>query len=103
MEKHAKVIERVKGRDAVIEYLTEKLKQQPSIQGMQYLLSYKSHDVDINEDNLILDLNHALDKMSFSENEFKCHHCGFQANTLYWLCPSCQSWGTVKPAVVEAA
>ncbi|MDW1339670.1 hypothetical protein, partial [Klebsiella pneumoniae] len=23
--------------------------------------------------------------------------CGFTAHTLYWHCPSCRSWATIKP------
>ena len=102
-EKHAMVLEQYAGRDQAIEYLTEKLKHYPSIQGMQYLLSYRNNDSTNEEADLLLDLNTALVKMSRSENEFKCQHCGFQANTLYWLCPGCQSWGGVKPTRVEAA
>ena len=103
LEKHAMVVERYNGREAVIEYLTKRLKKNPSIQGMHHLLAYKSNDPDSSDATLFMDLKSALVKMKHGDNEFQCHHCGFQANTLYWLCPSCQSWGEVKPTIVEAA
>ena len=103
LEKHAVVVERYKGRDAVIEYLTRRLKAQPSIQGMHHLLAYKSNDDTEDDVTFYTDLKSALVKMKHGDNEYQCHNCGFQANTLYWLCPSCQSWGEVKPAIVEAA
>lgn len=103
LEKHALVVDRYKGRDAVIEYLTKRLKKQPSIQSMHHLLAYKSNDETCDEAEFFVDLKSALVKMKHGDNEFQCHHCGFQANTLYWLCPSCQSWGEVKPTIVEAA
>ena len=28
---------------------------------------------------------------------YQCSHCGYGGNTLYWQCPSCQKWSTVKP------
>ena len=28
---------------------------------------------------------------------FECHQCGFSARQHYWLCPSCQTWGSSKP------
>ena len=28
---------------------------------------------------------------------YRCTQCGFEAKTLHWQCPSCRSWGTVKP------
>jgi lipopolysaccharide biosynthesis regulator YciM len=103
LEKHAVAVERYKGKEAVIEYLTNRLKKHPSIQGMHHLLAYKSNDASAADVALFIDLKSALVKMKQGDNEFQCHHCGFQANTLYWLCPSCHSWGEVKPAIVEAA
>jgi len=26
-----------------------------------------------------------------------CTQCGFESNVIFWQCPSCQSWGTVRP------
>lgn len=103
LEKHAMVVDRYQGKEAAIEYLSDKLKRQPSIQGMQHLLAYKSNQADSSELTLLLDLKSALVKMNHDDNAYQCHHCGFQSNTLYWLCPGCQSWGEVKPAIVEAA
>jgi lipopolysaccharide biosynthesis regulator YciM len=102
LEKHAMAVERYQGRDAVIEYLSGKLKNQPSLQGMHHLLAYKSDHAESDDADLMLDLKSALHMMRQDDNEFLCHHCGFQSNTLYWLCPSCQSWGEVKPALIES-
>ncbi|MCG9712186.1 lipopolysaccharide assembly protein LapB [Shewanella insulae] len=27
---------------------------------------------------------------------YRCLECGFPSHTLYWHCPSCKSWGTIK-------
>ncbi|QYJ91852.1 lipopolysaccharide assembly protein LapB [Shewanella halotolerans] len=27
---------------------------------------------------------------------YRCIECGFPSHTLYWHCPSCKSWGTIK-------
>jgi len=26
-----------------------------------------------------------------------CTQCGFESNVIFWQCPSCQNWGTVRP------
>lgn len=26
-----------------------------------------------------------------------CTQCGFESNAIFWQCPSCQNWGTVRP------
>ena len=28
---------------------------------------------------------------------YKCKSCGFSSRVLYWQCPSCRHWNTVKP------
>lgn len=30
---------------------------------------------------------------------YLCRECGLAANTLYWQCPSCRGWDTIKPHV----
>ena len=103
IEKHAMVIERYQGREIAIEYLTDRLRKYPDIKGMHSLIAYKTNQADAGELSLLLDLKSALVKMQQDDAEYKCHHCGFQSNTLYWLCPSCQSWAEVKPTMIEAA
>lgn len=29
--------------------------------------------------------------------QYLCAECGFAGNTLYWQCPGCRAWGSVKP------
>ena len=103
IEKHAMVIERYQSKEAAIEYLTDRLRKSPDIKGMHSLIMFKTNQADTGELSLLLDLKSALVKMQQDNAEFRCHHCGFQSNTLYWLCPSCQSWAEVKPTLIEAA
>ena len=30
---------------------------------------------------------------------YRCNNCGFSGHTLIWQCPSCRTWGNVKPIV----
>lgn len=32
---------------------------------------------------------------------YHCEHCGFQARSLHWQCPSCKCWGSVIPTRPE--
>ena len=103
IEKHAMVIERYQSKQAAIDYLTDRVRKYPNIRGMQSLINYKTSQADVAELGLLLDLKSALAKMQQDDSEYKCQHCGFQSNTLYWLCPSCQSWAEVKPTMIDAA
>ena len=103
IEKHAMVIEQYQGKQVAIDYLTDRIRKYPDIKGMHSLLSYKTSQAGTGELSLLLDLKSALIKIQHDDAEYQCQHCGFQSNTLYWLCPSCQSWAEVKPTMIEAA
>jgi lipopolysaccharide biosynthesis regulator YciM len=96
------VIERYQGRAAAIDYLTARIRDYPDTRSMLALISYKTGQDEVGERTLLLDLKAALAKMQQDVAAYQCHHCGFQSNTLYWLCPSCHSWAEVKPTMIEA-
>ena len=95
----ASVLEKAQGKQAAIEYLSEKVKHQPSLAGLHKLVSYKEKEIDADE--VFGDLTAAISVMQKDSVEYKCQKCGFSTNTHYWLCPSCNHWGTVKPSIVE--
>jgi lipopolysaccharide biosynthesis regulator YciM len=101
MNLHASVLERYKDEAASIEYLGKVLKRQPSLQVLQALAEYKLRDRANSEADFLYDVESALHTMRKDSTEYCCHHCGFDSNTLYWLCPSCHSWATIKPGVVN--
>ena len=93
------VLEKSQGRQAAIDYLSDKIKHQPSLAGIQKLVSYKEKEVDADE--VFADLDKAISVMQKDSVEYRCQKCGFSSNTHYWLCPSCNHWGRVKPSVIE--
>ncbi len=95
----ASVLEKSQGKQAAIAYLSDKIKNQPSLGGLQQLLSYK--EIDVGSDKVFTDLTAAITVMQKDSIEYRCQKCGFNTNTHYWLCPSCNHWGSVKPSVIE--
>ncbi|GMR01289.1 MAG: lipopolysaccharide assembly protein LapB [Gammaproteobacteria bacterium] len=92
------VLEKSQGKQAAIEYLSDKVKHQPSLAGIQKLVSYKEKEIDADE--VFADLDKAISVMQKDSVEYRCQKCGFSTNTHYWLCPSCNHWGRVKPSVI---
>jgi len=39
-----------------------------------------------------------LERLAPAGERYRCDACGFDAGRLYWRCPSCKGWGTMKPA-----
>jgi lipopolysaccharide biosynthesis regulator YciM len=92
----ASVIEATEGKQAAIDYLSTEIKRQPSLIGLQTLLSYKEK----NADEVFGSLSTAISVMQKDSVKYRCQKCGFSTNTHYWLCPSCNHWGRVKPSVI---
>ena len=103
LESHARVIERYKGQDAAIGYVMDKLEKNPSLGAMNQLLSYKKTEGDKDIYAMMLGLRKAVNVMNQEQAAYQCKQCGFKSNTLYWLCPSCHSWASVKPFACEPA
>ena len=103
LESHAKAIERYKGKNAAIAYVTDKLEKNPTLQGMGQLLSYHDTNSSADAERTMLGLATAIDAIKQDQSTYQCKQCGFKSNTLYWLCPSCQHWGSVKPNLCEPA
>ena len=47
--------------------------------------------------NIFAALYHLLDHELSSYKAYGCKHCGFESNTLFWQCPTCKHWDTVRP------
>ena len=103
LESHARVIERYKGQDAAIGYVMAKLEKNPSLGAMNQLLSYKKTESDKDIYTMMLGLKTAVNVMKREQAAYQCKQCGFKSNTLYWLCPSCHNWASVKPFACEPA
>ena len=95
----AAVLERSQGKQAAVEYLSDKVKHQPSLIGIQKLVLYKEKELDADE--VFNDLSTAISVMQKDKVAYRCQKCGFSTNTHYWLCPSCNHWGRVKPSIIE--
>lgn len=95
----ASVLENSQGKQAAIDYLSNKIKRQPSLGGMKKLIAYKQSEID--SDEVFNDLTTALSVMLKDSVEYRCQKCGFSTNTHYWLCPSCNNWGSVKPSIID--
>lgn len=101
LESHANVIERYKGKKAAIDYVMGKLQKTPTLEAMNQLLGYKETENQDDAYRMMLGLKSAVDTMKRDQSAYQCKQCGFKANTHYWLCPGCHTWGSVKPCSCE--
>jgi len=80
------------------------LREHPSFSGVKRLLELKIPDVSGQVRQDYETLFQMFDCLVNNELKYHCFGCGYVSSILNWLCPSCQSWGMVKPkteAVLE--
>lgn len=82
---------------AAAEFLTGNLRVSPSLRGLQALIElHVMHASEKGRDSLLL-LQELVDELLNTKPGYRCENCGFESRQLYWNCPGCQHWGTVKP------
>jgi lipopolysaccharide biosynthesis regulator YciM len=42
-------------------------------------------------------LKNLTDRLQKGKPAYLCRECGFTGKTLYWQCPGCKRWDTVRP------
>jgi len=85
------------GEMAAIEYLTNQSHRCLSIRGLRHMLSLYINSSDPATKDKLLLLKEFIDKLSEHKPVYRCIHCGFAGKQLYWQCPSCKRWNSVKP------
>lgn len=78
-------------------FITDQLKQRPSIKGFNQLIDlYITHASKGANESLMV-LRGLTGQLELSKPVYHCQRCGFSGKSLHWQCPSCQNWGTTKP------
>ena len=73
------------------------LREHPSLKGLEHLIDlHVKHASDSARDNLQL-LHSLVIKLIDEKPVYRCDGCGYSGKTLFWQCPSCKEWGTIKP------
>lgn len=83
--------------EVAIEFLNDYLTRKPSLTGLVELLRLQIPKADARVGGNLSLLQEMIDKLLRKKPAYRCNHCGYESKSLYWLCPSCQKWGRIKP------
>ncbi|MGY0559538.1 lipopolysaccharide assembly protein LapB [Luteimonas sp. A277] len=93
-----RLLELEKGTSAARTYLTQQLKDRPSVRGEAALIELTLADEESGDPMATLqDLKVITDQLLVRNPSYRCSRCGFGARSHHWQCPSCKEWGTIKP------
>ncbi|WP_226570510.1 lipopolysaccharide assembly protein LapB [Mangrovibacter yixingensis] len=94
----AEIIAEHEGHEAAQVYITQQLQQHPTMRVFHQLMDYHLNDAEEGRarESLVV-LRDMVGEQLRSKPRYRCQKCGFTAYTLYWHCPSCREWSSVKP------
>ncbi|CAH6636113.1 MULTISPECIES: lipopolysaccharide assembly protein LapB [Pseudocitrobacter] len=94
----AQVLDQREGGEVAQTYVTRQLQRHPTMRVFHKLMDYHLNEAEEGraKESLMV-LRDMVGEQIRSKPRYRCQKCGFTAYTLYWHCPSCRAWSTVKP------
>ena len=77
-------------------FLRQQLNVRPSIKLLREYLQYLPSDSVVDKGNSQL-VSEVITSLADESLDYCCNQCGYGSKNLYWQCPSCKSWSSVKP------
>ncbi len=93
----ATLIQESEGEEAAERFVTDYLKNTPSVFGIERLIDLNLERVKDEVRDKLLILKKVTADVLENKPIYQCQHCGFNGRTLHWQCPGCKHWNTVKP------
>ena len=88
-------LQKLRGADVAIEFLTHTMDQHLSLRSVYYLLGLYIEKSAGNTKEQLIHLQSFLQKILENNPTYSCSHCGFAGKSFYWQCPGCRKWSTL--------
>lgn len=88
---------KVAGEKEAAEFIVTHLHERPSIRGLNQLIELQIALGQEQNNASLFVLKELTNELMKNKPIYQCQQCGFEGNALHWLCPSCKTWGSVKP------
>lgn len=92
----------VQGIEVAAEFLSERLRERPSMLGYARLLEARGALAAVEHKTDIEGLRKVILDNSRSQAMYHCAQCGFKARQYFWHCPACNEWESFPPKRGEA-
>lgn len=94
----ADIIVEKQNHEAAASFINDQIQHHPTMRLFYRLMDYHLQDAEEGraKESLIL-LRKMVGEQIRTKPDYRCHKCGFTSHSLYWHCPSCRSWDTIKP------
>ncbi len=90
-------IRKWKGDKVAAKFVADYVRRYPSLSGLNLFINlYLSSTEGRARDDLLI-VQGLMKKLLADKPDYRCTSCGFSGKTLYWLCPECKQWSSLKP------
>ncbi|WP_273761715.1 lipopolysaccharide assembly protein LapB [Aeromonas hydrophila] len=94
----AKLVEERDGLGQARALVLRQLRRHPSMKGFYQLVGFQLASAEEGPAKESLELLQQLVGEQIKiKSTHKCRQCGFATHSLFWQCPSCRQWGSIKP------
>lgn len=99
----ADLIRNTEGEASAESFLGDEMQRHPSLRGLLCLVQLNAQMPDRQAADVLTKVRSHIERLLEERPTYQCTHCGFEANTLHWQCPSCRKWSTIrrKPDIEE--
>lgn len=94
----ADIIEREDGTEVAQIYINRQIQRHPTMRGFHRLMDFHLREAEDGraKESLVV-LRKMVGEQVQTKPRYSCNKCGFTSQSLYWHCPSCRTWASIKP------
>ncbi|RLM21244.1 lipopolysaccharide assembly protein LapB [Brenneria alni] len=94
----ADIVEQEQGAEAAQAYIVRQLQRHPTMRVFHRLMDFHLNEAEDGraKENLLV-LRDMVGEQIRTKPRYRCRKCGFTSQSLYWHCPSCRTWASIKP------
>ena len=94
----AKLIADLNSVEKAQAFMLQELRRNPTMKGFNHLMTYHLQLAQSdNEKESLIFLHKLVSEQIAFRPQYRCQKCGYSTKKLFWQCPSCKSWGRIKP------
>ena len=94
----SKLIEENRSIEQAQSFMQQELTKNPTMKGFSKLMTYYLKQASSEQEAKSLSFLRGLVENQIAlRSHYRCHKCGYSTGRLHWLCPSCKTWGRIKP------
>jgi lipopolysaccharide biosynthesis regulator YciM len=90
-------MERTQGAQVARAFVIDQLLCNPSLVGFVSLLEHLDDQGDPLQVEQLALVRGFSQSLLQKQSTHRCNNCGFSGHSLIWQCPSCRTWGSIKP------